>query len=89
MLEQLGMLNLDETGKIAEQIIGNLDDDGLPRREISLLLMILLSARILETNELEVGELVLPIQQFDPLGIAARSLQELPFTSTGTKRYPR
>src|SRR5436190_14573068 len=36
MLEQLGMLNLnDHQKRIAEQIIGNLDDDGYLRRDIS------------------------------------------------------
>ena len=34
LLDQLGMLNLDEsTEKIAEQIIGSIDDDGYLRRE--------------------------------------------------------
>ncbi|HNA15759.1 MAG TPA: RNA polymerase factor sigma-54 [Ferruginibacter sp.] len=77
MLEQLGMLNLDEKQeKIAEQIIGNLDDDGYLRREISAIVDDLAFRQNIETNELEVGELVLQIQQFDPPGIAARSLQE-------------
>ena len=36
MLEQLGMLNLDEhQQKIAEQIVGSIDDDGYLRRDIS------------------------------------------------------
>ena len=71
------MLNLDEKQeKIAEQIIGNLDDDGYLRREISAIVDDLAFRQNIETNELEVGELVLQIQQFDPPGIAARSLQE-------------
>ena len=36
MLEQLGLLNLDDHQQmVAEQIIGNLDDDGYLRRDIS------------------------------------------------------
>ncbi|UEG50652.1 RNA polymerase factor sigma-54 [Ferruginibacter lapsinanis] len=77
MLEQLGMLNLDEhRHKVAEQIIGNLDDDGYLRREISAIVDDLAFRQNIQTTEEEVGELVAEIQQFDPAGVAARNLQE-------------
>lgn len=77
MLEQLGMLTLSEhQRRIAEQIIGNLDDDGYLRREISAIVDDLAFRQNIETSEEEVAELVLQIQQFDPAGIAARNLQE-------------
>ena len=77
MLEQLGMLTLsDHHRRIAEQIIGNLDDDGYLRRELSAIVDDLAFRQNIETTEEEVAELVLQIQQFDPAGIAARSLQE-------------
>jgi len=77
MLEQLGMLTLsDHERKIAEQIIGNLDDDGYLRREISAIVDDLAFRQNIETSEEEVASLVLQIQQFDPPGIAARNLQE-------------
>ncbi|HAO45346.1 MAG TPA: RNA polymerase factor sigma-54 [Ferruginibacter sp.] len=77
MLEQLGMLTLsDHQRKIAEQIIGNLDDDGYLRREISAIVDDLAFRQNIETTEDEVAGLVLQIQQFDPAGIAARNLQE-------------
>jgi RNA polymerase sigma-54 factor len=77
MLEQLGMLTLnDHQRKIAEQIIGNLDDDGYLRREISAIVDDLAFRQNIETSEEEVDGLVLQIQQFDPAGIAARNLQE-------------
>jgi len=77
MLEQLGMLTLsDHQKKIAEQIIGNLDDDGYLRREITAIADDLAFRQNIETNAGEISELVLQIQQFDPPGIAARNLQE-------------
>jgi RNA polymerase sigma-54 factor len=64
MLEQLGMLTIDDhQKKVALQIIGNLVDDLAFRQNIS-------------TTEEEIAGLVLQIQQFDPPGIAARNLQE-------------
>ncbi|MGG9970704.1 RNA polymerase factor sigma-54 [Ferruginibacter sp. SUN002] len=77
MLEQLGMLNLDEhKHKIAEQIIGNLDDDGYLRREISAIVDDLAFRQNIQTTEEEIAELVVEIQQFEPAGVAARNLQE-------------
>jgi RNA polymerase sigma-54 factor len=77
MLEQLGQLNLnDHQQKIAEQIIGNLDDDGYLRREISSIVDDLAFRQNVITTEEEIGQLVLQIQQFDPAGICARNLQE-------------
>ncbi|MBP6285660.1 MAG: RNA polymerase factor sigma-54 [Ferruginibacter sp.] len=77
MLEQLGMLSLTEQQqRIAEQIIGNLDDDGYLRREFSAIVDDLAFRQNIETSEEEIAGLVLQIQQFDPPGIAARNLQE-------------
>jgi RNA polymerase sigma-54 factor len=77
MLEQLGMLNLNEhQNKIAEQIIGNLDDDGYLRRDIGAITDDLAFRQNIQTTNEEIGELVLQIQQFDPPGVGARNLQE-------------
>jgi RNA polymerase sigma-54 factor len=77
MLEQLGQLNLNShKQKIAEQIIGNLDDDGYLRREISSIVDDLAFRQNIITTEEEIGEIILQIQQFDPPGICARNLQE-------------
>jgi RNA polymerase sigma-54 factor len=77
MLQQLGMLNLDEhEHKIAEQIIGNLDEDGYLRREFSSIVDDLAFRQNIITTDEEIAKLVLQIQQFDPPGIAARDLQE-------------
>ncbi len=77
MLEQLSQLNLNEhEQKVAEQIIGNLDDDGYLRRDISAIVDDLAFRQNIQTSEEEIGNLVLQIQQFDPPGVCARSLQE-------------
>ncbi|HTB51368.1 MAG TPA: RNA polymerase factor sigma-54 [Ferruginibacter sp.] len=77
MLEQLGLLNLDDhQQKVAEQIIGNLDDDGYLRRDISAIVDDLAFRQNLHTSEEELKELIAQIQQFEPAGVCARDLQE-------------
>jgi len=76
-LDQLGMLNVDERNRrIAEQIIGSIDDDGYLRRETASIVDDLAFRQNIETDEKELEELIQKIQQFDPPGVAARSLQE-------------
>ena len=77
LMNQLGLLELDQRNTtIAEQIIGSLDDDGYLRSDISSLIDDMAFRQGLEVTEKEVTDLLLRIQQFDPPGIAARSLQE-------------
>ncbi len=77
MLEQLSMLNLDDhEHKVAEQLLGSLDDDGYLRRNITALVDDLAFRQNIITNEEEVAKLILQIQQFDPPGVAASNLQE-------------
>ncbi|RTL48276.1 MAG: RNA polymerase sigma-54 factor [Sphingobacteriales bacterium] len=77
LVQQLGLLHLDEKDyKIAEQIIGSLDDDGYLRRELSSIVDDLAFRQNITTTEKEVEELIKKIQQFDPPGVAARDLQE-------------
>jgi RNA polymerase sigma-54 factor len=77
LLDQLGMLELDERShKIAEQIIGSLDEDGYLRREVTALVDDLAFGQNIHTSPEEVSELIQQIQQFDPSGIAAWTLQE-------------
>ena len=77
MMQQLGMLTIsDEKKKVAEQLIGSLDDDGYLRREIGSIIDDLAFRQNIETDEEELSELLLQIQQFDPPGVGARNLQE-------------
>ncbi|MDB5202111.1 MAG: polymerase sigma-54 factor RpoN [Ferruginibacter sp.] len=77
MQQQLGMLKLTEhQQKVAEQIVGSLDDDGYLRREINSIIDDLAFRQNVDTDEEEISELLLQIQQFDPPGVGARNLQE-------------
>ena len=77
MLEQLGQLNLnDHQQKVAVQIIGNLDDDGYLRRDLSAIVDDLAFRQNIQTTEEEIKRLIGYIQQFDPPGVCARDLQE-------------
>jgi RNA polymerase sigma-54 factor len=77
LLDQLGMMELDErTQKIAEQIVGSIDDDGYLRRELSSIADDLAFRQNIVTSEAEVEGLIKRIQQFDPPGICARDLKE-------------
>ena len=77
LLDQLGMLKVDERSrKIAEQIIGSIDDDGYLRRETASIVDDLAFRQNIETDDKELEELIKKIQQFDPAGVAARTLQE-------------
>ena len=75
--DQLLMLKLDDKQKkIAEQIIGSIDDDGYLRRETAAIVDDLAFRQNIESNEQEVELVIRLIQQFDPPGVASRNLQE-------------
>jgi RNA polymerase sigma-54 factor len=77
LADQLGMLNLDDrTHKIAEQVVGSIDDDGYLRRETSSIKDDLAFRQNIEATEEEIESLIEKIQHFDPPGICARNLQE-------------
>jgi RNA polymerase sigma-54 factor len=74
---QLGMLKLDEREfRIAEQIIGSIDEDGYLRRETSAIVDDLAFRQNIDTTDEEVEGIIRRIQQFDPPGVGARNLQE-------------
>lgn len=77
LLDQLGMLELDERRhRIAEQVIGSLDEDGYLRREPSSIVDDLAFGQNIYTTVEEIDELITEIQQFDPPGICVWTLQE-------------
>ncbi|MHA4809245.1 RNA polymerase factor sigma-54 [Flavitalea flava] len=77
LLDQLGMLILDDrTRRIAEQIVGSIDDDGYLRRETASIADDLAFRQNIETTDQEIETLIKQIQRFDPPGVAARDLQE-------------
>ena len=77
LLQQLGLRDLPEKEmKIAEYIIGNIDDDGYLRRELSAIVDDLVFQAGQDVNEKEIEEVLTIIQDFDPAGVGARNLQE-------------
>ncbi|WP_321519530.1 RNA polymerase factor sigma-54 [uncultured Bacteroides sp.] len=75
--EQLGELNLtDQQQELAEYLIGSLDDDGLLRKSLYNISDELAIYAGVEASESALEEVLKIIQDFDPAGIGARSLQE-------------
>ena len=77
MIQQLGLLNLEEKENIiAEYLVGSLEDDGYLRREINDIINDLAFRRNIDATETEINEMLVFIQEFDPPGVGARNLQE-------------
>jgi len=77
LLDQLGMLSLEEKSfKIAEHIVGSIDDDGYLRRDLSSICDDLAFRQNIITDEDHIEAIIKKIQLFDPPGICARDLQE-------------
>ena len=77
LLNQLGLLKLDEKEqRIAEHIVGSIDEDGYLRRETSSIVDDLAFRQNIIATEQEVEAIIQRIQHFDPPGVAARDLQE-------------
>ena len=77
LLHQLGFRNLpDKEMKIAEYIIGNIDDDGYLRRDLGAIADDLMFQAGLDISEKDVENILKMIQDFEPTGVGARNLQE-------------
>jgi RNA polymerase sigma-54 factor len=77
LLMQLGYRNIDErTRSIATFVIGSLDDDGYLRRDLEALSDDISFRLNIETSEEELETILEMIQEFEPVGIGARNLQE-------------
>ncbi len=74
---QLGMRQLSEQEyALAEYLIDSLDDDGFLRRDIQNIVDDLAFSQNIMTDEDTLERLLTIIQDFDPAGVGARSLQE-------------
>ena len=74
---QLGLRKLsDEQEVLAEYILGNIDDDGYLRRELEAIADDLAFSIGMEASYESLHEVLMIIQEFDPAGVGARSLQE-------------
>lgn len=77
LMEQLGYKDLtDHERKVAEFLIGSLDEDGYLRRDIESLVDDLAFRANIETDEEEILRMLKVIQEFEPSGVGARDLRE-------------
>ncbi len=74
---QLGLRDLTDKQKIlGEYIIGNIDEDGYLRRELSSIVDDLAFLQNVTTTEEELEEVLRIIQDLEPAGVGARTLKE-------------
>lgn len=77
LLAQMGEYNLSERQReLLEYLIGSLDDDGLLKKKLYVIADELEIYRQLTVSVHELEETLHTLQQFDPAGIGAQSLQE-------------
>ncbi|GHU14710.1 RNA polymerase sigma-54 factor [Betaproteobacteria bacterium] len=77
LIQQLGLRELSEKEmKIAEYVIGNIDNDGYLRRPLSSIADDLIFQTGHNVDESQIEEIIAIVQDFDPPGICARDLQE-------------
>jgi len=74
---QLSLRDLTEKQKmLGEYILGNIDEDGYLRRELSSIVDDLAFLQNIETTEDELEEVLEIIQDLEPAGVGARTLRE-------------
>jgi len=77
LYNQLGLRNLNDGDyMIAEYLIGNIDEDGYMRRDLTSICDDLAFSMNIMTDEKELERLLKEIQELDPPGVGARDLQE-------------
>ncbi|MDR3260542.1 MAG: RNA polymerase factor sigma-54 [Tannerella sp.] len=75
--EQLGLRDLSEQEqRIGEYIIGNIDDNGYLRRNLTAITDDLIFKAGEDVKDAEVQAVLTVVQDFEPTGVAARNLQE-------------
>lgn len=75
--EQLGLRSLDEQQyQIGLYIIGNIDDSGYLQRSTDAIVDDLAFTQNIYTDKKVIEEILNIIQEFDPVGVGARNLQE-------------
>lgn len=75
--EQMSLANLTERERdIMEYLIGSLDDDGLLRKQSAAISDELAIYHNIEATPREIDSVIAKLQQFDPAGIGAHTLQE-------------
>jgi RNA polymerase sigma-54 factor len=89
LLSQLKMSNNDdEEILLAEEILGNVDEDGYLRRELTLIVQDLNLSYSLTLPVDKAEQVLQKILLLDPSGIAARNLQECLIAQLHTGKFP-
>ncbi len=90
LTEQLGLQDIsDHLRTIAEYVIGNIDDEGYLRRPIESMVDDIVFHAGVSTNEQEVEDMIALVQEFDPAGVGASTLQECLKLQLERKTYRR
>lgn len=77
LMNQLGVLKTTERQRqLAEYIIGSIDDDGYLRRDLESISDDLAFMQNIEVSEDELRDALTIVQNFDPAGVGALTLQE-------------
>ncbi len=77
LVQQLGFKHLDpRESMLAEYLIGSLDDDGYLRRDLQSVSDDLAFTQGVEVSEEELEDVLRVIQELEPAGVGARTLQE-------------
>ena len=86
LISQLGFLRLEEQQEIiGRQLIGSIETDGYMRRPLQAVVNDLAFTQGIYTTSEDVEAVLKQIQTFDPVGIAARDLQECLLIQLGRK----
>lgn len=77
LIEQMNLFDLtEEERNIMEYLIGSLDEDGLLRKPLHSIADELAIYHNIDVSEQKIEQVLLKLQDFDPAGIGARTLQE-------------
>lgn len=77
LIDQLHLADVTDMGMlVAEEIIGNIDEDGYLRRDLESIVNDINLSNKLHLTVVQVEEVLRIIQRMEPVGIASRSLQE-------------
>ncbi|MEG1579893.1 MAG: RNA polymerase factor sigma-54 [Bacteroidaceae bacterium] len=86
--QQISECNLTQKQQmLIEYLIGSLDSDGLLRKGLPIIVDELAIYNNIETTEQELGEVLHVLQDFEPRGIGARSLQECLYLQLTSSDY--
>lgn len=88
LIEQLGLQHLtDHERLLAEYVIGNIDDEGYLRRTVESMVDDIVFHAGVHTTDEEMQKVVDIVQEFEPSGVGATSLQECLILQLERKKY--